>query len=105
MDMVAREVLGWLSLFVSIAGIVVAAMHIGRVRGAGLIAAGFALQTLAALYFRVAVLLMSRLATPGVMPVFAVGSVLGLAGAITVVSGVWIVLSRSTTVSGTAPPA
>ena len=95
---------GVVGILVAVAGIAVAAMHLGRVRGAGLLLAGFSLQAFAGILFRLTTLVLPRLGSASYTPIFAVGSLVALAGAITVVAGVHSVLT-SVRAGGAAPAA
>ena len=82
-----RDGAGWLALLVSIAGLGVAAMYLGRVRGAGVLLTGFAMQAFSALLFRLTVLLLNPMSNGMFTPAVALGSLFALAGRLYVVGG------------------
>jgi hypothetical protein len=90
-----RDGTGWLALLVSIAGLGVAAMYLGKVRGAGLLLTGFALQAFSGLLFRLTVLLMGHLSSDTYGPALVLGSVVALAGSITIVVALSGILRRA----------
>lgn len=92
---IIQTVTSLLGLVVAIAGIAVAAMYVGKVKGAGLLLAGFSLQAFAGLIFRLTSFIVgtSSLAT-SVMPAFALGSLAAVAGSASIVAGVYTVLSQ-----------
>jgi hypothetical protein len=84
-----------LGLVVTIAGLAIAAMHVGKVKGAGLLLAGFALQAFAALIFRLASFAISSSAGSSLLPAYGIGSVVSLAGGVMLVAGVYSVLTNA----------
>lgn len=84
------EIFAWLHLLPALAGFAVSVSSLGRSRWAALLAAGFAGQVLAQLFYRVA----TRLLVGGVMRPggagagLALASLIGLAAAIAIVVGV-----------------
>ena len=80
-----REATGWVALVISIAGLGVSAMYLGKVRGAGTLLAGFALQAFSSLLFRLSVLFMGRLSVETVAPALGLGSAFAVAGSLTIV--------------------
>jgi hypothetical protein len=60
METILREAVGWLSVLVSAAGAVVCIARLGRVRFAGVLAAGFGLQALVSTFYRLFTLLALR---------------------------------------------
>ncbi len=97
-----RDWAGWLALLVSIAGLGVATMYLGRVRGAGVLLTGFALQAFSALLFRLTVLLLNPLSTGMFTPAIALGSLFALAGSITIVVALHGILERAAATAGAA---
>jgi len=84
------EIFAWLHLLPAVAGFAVSVSSLGRSRWAALLAAGFAGQVLAQLFYRVA----TRLLVGGVMRPggagagLALASLIGLGAAIAIVVGV-----------------
>jgi hypothetical protein len=97
---ILRDGIGWIAVIVSVGGLGVCAMHLGRVRGAGVLLAGFALQAFAGILFRLGTLLVGRISIETITPAFTIGSVLAVAGSLTIVIGVRAVLAAVA-----APPA
>ena len=89
----ASTVLGWIGVLIAIAGIVVAAMYFGRVRGVGLIAAGFGMETVAGIFFRLILPALASGTRDRLEAVILVGSLLNLGGALAIVVGLWLALS------------
>jgi hypothetical protein len=90
-----RDATGWLALIISLAGLGVAALYLGKVRGAGVLVAGFALQAFASLLFRLSVLFMDT-----VGPALSIGSVFAVAGSVTIVVALSGILRRAATGTG-----
>jgi hypothetical protein len=101
---ILRDGIGWIGLAVSVAGLGVCAMHFGRVRGVGVLLAGFALQAFSGILFRLGTLLVGRISMETLAPAFTVGSVLALAGGITIVIGVRAVLTGAAAATVNAVP-
>jgi hypothetical protein len=96
MPYVVSTVSGVVGLIVTIAGIAVSAMHVGKVNGAGLLLAGFCLEAFAGLIFRLSSFMgMSAGTAASLVPALAVGSVVSLAGGALVVAGVYRVLTNA----------
>jgi hypothetical protein len=95
-----RDATGWLALIISLAGLGVAALYLGKVRGAGVLVAGFALQAFASLLFRLSVLFMGRLSMDTVGPALSIGSVFAVAGSVTIVVALSGILRRAATGTG-----
>lgn len=91
---VVQTIAGLLGLVVSIAGIAVSAMYVGKVKGAGLLLAGFALQAFAQLIYRLASFVVGTTAGSGVLPAFAFASLASVAGGACLVAGVYTVLGH-----------
>jgi len=99
---ILRDGIGWIGVIVSLGGLGVCAMHLGRVRGAGVLLAGFALQAFASIVFRLSTLLAGRISMDTIGPALTMGSLLVLAGGITIVIGVRTVLAAAA--AAAAPP-
>ena len=97
-----RDATGWLALLVSIGGLGVAAMYLGRVKGAGVLLTGFALQAFSGVLFRLSILLMGRMSANAFAPALALGSVFALAGGITIVVALHGILQRASAIPGPA---
>jgi hypothetical protein len=84
------EIFAWLHLLPALAGFAVSVSSLGRSRWAALLAAGFAGQILAQLFYRVATrLLVGGMMRPGGAGAgLALASLIGLAAAIAIVVGV-----------------
>ncbi len=84
------ELLGLVSVLPSIAGIAVAAMHLGRTRWAAVLLAGFGIEAAVGLLVRVAAYLVSHQTLGGgnVQLLFAVAGLVGLVGNVAVVVGI-----------------
>jgi hypothetical protein len=82
--------LAWLHLLPSIGGLAVGIANIGRSRWAPLLAAGFGVEVLVQLYYRVATLAIGAgaMRPMGIGAGFALASLLGFAGAVAIVIGV-----------------
>jgi hypothetical protein len=92
-----REATGWVALVISIAGLGVSAMYLGKVRGAGVLLAGFALQAFSSLLFRLSMLFMGRLSVDAVVPALGFGSAFAVAGSLTIVIALSGILRRAAT--------
>jgi hypothetical protein len=86
--MILREAVGWLSVIVALAGAGVCAAQLGRVRFAGVLMGGFALQALVSAFYRVFSLLALRGSASGLTAGLAAVSLVGLLGSAIVVAGV-----------------
>jgi hypothetical protein len=84
------EIFAWLHLLPALAGFAVSVSSLGRSRWAALLAAGFAGQVLAQLFYRVATrLLVGAVIRPGGAGAgLALASLIGLAAAVAIVVGV-----------------
>jgi hypothetical protein len=84
------ELFAWLHLLPALAGFVVSVSNLGRSRWAAVLAAGFAGQVLAQLFYRVATrLLVGGMMRPGGAGAgLALASLIGLAAAVAIVVGV-----------------
>jgi hypothetical protein len=84
------EMVAWLHLLPALAGFAVSVSSLGRSRWAALLAAGFAGQVLAQLFYRVATRLMvgGLMRPAGAGAGLALASLIGLAAAIAIVVGV-----------------
>jgi hypothetical protein len=84
------HLVAWLHLLPTVAGLVVSLASLGRSRWAAVLAAGFACQLLAQLFYRVATWFFAtglmRAAGPGAG--LALASLIGFAGAVAIVVGV-----------------
>jgi hypothetical protein len=89
----ASTALGWVGILIAVAGIVVSAMHFGRVRGAGVLAAGFGMETVAGIFFRLILPVLTSGSRDRLEAVILVGSILNLCGALAIVSGLWTALA------------
>jgi len=93
MDTIVRDGLGWLSVLVSLGAAAFCATRLGRVPWAGVLMAGFGLQALVSVFFRVVTLFAGHgLSSLG--PGLALASLLGIAGHVTIVVGVVGLLSQ-----------
>jgi hypothetical protein len=96
MPYVVSTISGLIGLVVTIAGVAISAMHVGKVKGAGLMLAGFCLEAFAALIFRLTSFIgMSSGNAAGFVPALAVGSLVSVAGGAVVVAGVYSVLTNA----------
>lgn len=93
---VVRELAGWLGVILSIVGLVVACMALGHSRWAIALAAGFGIDSMLGLFYRVATPLLSRgtLGPASFQGVFVVTTLLGVVGTAAMVAGVAGVLSE-----------
>lgn len=84
------ELFAWLHLLPALAGFVVSVSNLGRSRWAALLAAGFAGQLLAQLFYRVATRLLvgGMLRSGGAEVGFGLASLVGLGAAVAIVVGV-----------------
>src|SRR3954464_6472601 len=97
MSPILREGVGWLSLLPTMAGCVVSALYLGRSRWAPVLLAGFGVQTLILLFYRLAVFLMSHgQVSVDMQAVFALASVIGLLASAAIVAGVAGLLAETT---------
>jgi len=96
-----REAVGWLSVVVSLGGLAVSALHLGRVRWAGVLTTGFALQALVSCFYRLFTLVALRPA--GLGAALALVSLVGVAGNVAIVAGVAGILFEARR-PGAAPP-
>jgi hypothetical protein len=99
MSLMFSTISGLLGLVVAIAGIAISAMHVGKVKGAGLLLAGFSLEAFAGLIFRLASFAVTGSLGPSLMPAYALGSLISVAGAAVVVAGVYTVLTSAAAAS------
>ena len=95
MELLLREAVGWLSVLVSMGGLAVCALQLGRVRWAGVLLGGFALQALVSAFYRVFTLLAMRAGGGrGLGAALSLVSLLGVLGDVAVVVGVAGLLSE-----------
>lgn len=88
MELLLREAVGWLSVLVSVGGLAVCALQLGRVRWAGVLMGGFALQALVSAFYRLFTLLALRAHGAGLGAALALVSLVGVAGDVAIVVGV-----------------
>lgn len=88
MEIVLREAVGWLSVLVSVAGLVVCALQLGRLRWAGVLMGGFALEALVSAFYRVFTLLALRAGGAGLGAALSLVSLIGVLGHVAIVVGV-----------------
>jgi hypothetical protein len=93
-ELLLREAVGWLSVLVSMAGLAVCALQFGRVRWAGVLLAGFALQALVSAFYRALTLLALGAGGRGLGAALSLVSLLGVLGDVAVVVGVAGLLSE-----------
>jgi hypothetical protein len=90
-----RELVGWLGVLPPLGGAILCALHLGRSRWAAVLTAGFSVETVILLFYRVVTLAMSRglIGQGGVGAAFLLASLLGLAARTTIVAAVAGVLA------------
>ena len=84
------ELVAWMHLVPSVAGLVVSVAHFGRSRWALPLTAGFAAEVLVQAFYRVATLALGSgaMRSTGISASFTLASLIGLAGAVAIVVGV-----------------
>jgi alkylation response protein AidB-like acyl-CoA dehydrogenase len=82
------ELMGWLGVLVSVAGVAVSAFAIGRTRWALVLLGGFAGEAVTGLFYRIVPRLYAFTGTGNWQIPYLFGSVLGLAAHAAVVAGV-----------------
>lgn len=83
-----QELVGWLDVLASLAGVVVCALRLGRSRWIGLLMGGFAVEALVTAFFRLVGLLVGLAGGYEQLGVaFAIVSGLGLLGRVAIVAG------------------
>jgi hypothetical protein len=83
------ELVAWLHLVPSVAGLAVSLASLGRSRWAALLAGGFAVEVLVQLFYRVGTLLIGRgTGSSGIAGGFALASLLGFLAAAAIVVGI-----------------
>jgi len=84
------ELVAWMHLVPSVAGLVVSAAHLGRSRWAALLTAGFAAEVLVQAFYRVATLALGSgaMRSSGTAAAFTLASLVGIVGAVAIVIGV-----------------
>ena len=96
MNAVLRDAIGWLALLPAFAGCAVSAMYLGRSRWAPVLLAGFGVQTLVLLFYRLAIFMMSQgQLAGGIQAAYALASLVGLLAASVIVAGVAGLLAES----------
>ena len=103
MDIALRELVGWLGVLPPLGGAVLCALHLGRSRWAALLTAGFSVETLIVIFYRVVTLAMTRglISQAGVGAAFLLASLMGVAARTTIVAAVAGVLAE---LARSAPP-
>ena len=99
---VMMELLGWLSVLVSIAGAVASAFAIGRTRWAYVLLGGFAGEAVTGLFYRIVPRLYGFVGTGNWQSPYLFGSLLGLAAHMAVVVGVAGLLYERSKAAGAA---
>jgi hypothetical protein len=96
---VLMELMGWMGVLVSIAGVVVTAFSIGRTRWALVLLGGFAGQAVTGVFYRIVPRLFGFVGSGNWQVPYLFGSLLGLAAHVAVVAGVaGLLYERSRTV-------
>ena len=103
---VLQELVGWLDVLASVAGVVVCALRLGRSRWIGLLMGGFAVEALVTAFFRLVGLLVGLAGGYENLAVaFALVSGVGLLGLVAVVAGLAGVFADAWGGAGGAPEA
>jgi len=96
METLFRDLLGLLAILPPLCGCGAAILYLGRSRWAPVLLAGFGLQTLVLLFYRLALFLMSAGQLGGtVQAAFLLAGLLGLVAASVIVAGVVLLLRDS----------
>jgi hypothetical protein len=106
MDTALRELVGWLGVLPPLGGAVLCALHLGRSRWAALLAAGFSVETLIVLFYRVVTLAMIHglISQGSVGSAFLLASLVGLAARTTIVAAVAGLLADLARSAPSPPP-
>ncbi len=86
---VLRELTGWLHVLLSLAGVIVCALHLGRSRWIWALMGGFGLEAATSVFYRAAMLVMGRggMSPTSLGAAFFFASVVGLLGQAAIVGG------------------
>jgi hypothetical protein len=92
---IMQELVAWLHVLVNIAAVIVCLMHVGRSVWARILAAGFALELLVSVVFRIGSYLAATLANRGALNVFYfIASLLQLVASVVIVGGLFGLFSQ-----------
>ena len=96
METLLRDMVGWLSVLPTLAGLIVSALNLGRSRCVGLLVGGFGVETLVSIFYRIATLMIGRgsMSTTSIGLTFTLASLVGLLANAAIVGGIAGLLSE-----------